>query len=106
MRQTPTPFLAPTAPIHASIHWAPFSADTKVTRATFHQWIQSVPALAESPIPRDEANRTIDDRIVVIIQNDNQNETINCLGYSSGVANPLFIQTTWTGMTLAATSSA
>ena len=67
MRQMPTPSLAPTPPIHASIHWAPFSADTKVTRATFHQWIQSVYALAESSIPWDKATRTVDDCIVVII---------------------------------------
>ena len=72
MRQTPTPSLAPTPPKHASIHWAPFSADTKVSRASFHQWVQSVPTLAESSICWDEATRTGDDRIDVIIQNDNQ----------------------------------
>ena len=72
---TPTPL------IHASIHWAPFLADTEVTRATFHQWIQSVPALAESAIPWDKATRTVDNCIVVIIRNNNQNKTINSLGY-------------------------
>ena len=106
MRRTPTPSLAPTPPKHASIHWAPFSADTKVSRASFHQWVQTVPALAESSIPWDKATRTGDDRIVVIIRNDNQNRVINSLGYRSGVTNPQYIRTTWTGMNLAATSSA
>ena len=104
--QTPTPSPAPLAPKNANIHWAPFSADTEVSRASFHQWIQSVPALASSSIPWEEATWMADDRIIIAIQSEAWNKVVNSLGYRSGVENPQLICTSWTGATLAQTIGA
>ena len=43
--QTPTTSSLPEAPRYMFAHWAPLSDDTKTTRATFQQWVFTVPAL-------------------------------------------------------------
>ena len=103
--RSPSASIAPVPPRHINVHWAPFSADTNVTRATFHLWVQSVTALAGSSVPWAEATRTADDRIVLVIHSETQHKLRLDLGVDSGTTNPLFIRTTWLGVNLEASIS-
>ena len=61
-------------------HWAPLSDDTKTTRATFQQWVFTVPALSELSIPWAQATCTPDRCISVAISNDRQLATLRDIG--------------------------
>ena len=79
-RQTPIPALTPVPPSYVSVYWAPFSADTKVNRATFHAWVQSVPSLANSNIPWAEATCSPDGRVLLNIRSNHHNRLLRDIG--------------------------
>ena len=83
--------------------WAPLSDDTKTTRATFQQWVFTVPALSELSIPWAQATCTPDGRISVTISNDRQLATLRDIGPLSQMTNPTFVRTSYLGTDLAST---
>ena len=101
--RTPTTSRLPKAPRYMFAHWAPLSDDTKTTRATFQQWVFTVPALSESSIPWAQATCTPDGRISVAISNDRQLATLRDIGPFSQMTNPTFVRTSYLGEDLALT---
>ena len=101
--QTPASFLAPKAPQNIFAHWAPLSDDTKATRATFQQWVFTIPALLESSIPWAQATCTPDGRIAVAINSDRQLAILRDIGPLSQMVNPTFVRTLYLGNDLSST---